>query len=66
MLVCSFVLCVCRFRAAQVFKLHVQRSCVESWFIFRRYTDFVRLNEKVGRCEAVIVVMLLVVCCSLS
>lgn len=29
-----------------VFKLHVQKNAKESWFIFRRYTDFVRLNDQ--------------------
>ena len=30
----------------QVFKIHVAKA-EEDWFIFRRYTDFVRLNDKV-------------------
>ncbi|XP_074644123.1 uncharacterized protein LOC141900979 isoform X2 [Tubulanus polymorphus] len=29
-----------------VFKVHVQRSRHENWFVFRRYTDFVQLNDK--------------------
>ncbi|XP_014677956.1 PREDICTED: sorting nexin-16-like [Priapulus caudatus] len=31
-----------------VYKVHVQRGPHDSWFIFRRYTDFVRLNRKVS------------------
>eukprot|EP00057_Strongylocentrotus_purpuratus_P019774 XP_011674248.1 PREDICTED: sorting nexin-16 [Strongylocentrotus purpuratus] len=29
-----------------VFKLHVQKSATDGYFIFRRYTDFTRLNMK--------------------
>ncbi|XP_077982089.1 uncharacterized protein LOC144437110 isoform X2 [Glandiceps talaboti] len=29
-----------------VFKLHVQTSTKDNWFVFRRYTDFVRLNHQ--------------------
>ncbi|XP_072051975.1 sorting nexin-16-like [Amphiura filiformis] len=29
-----------------VFRIQVQFSEVDSWFIFRRYTDFVRLNDR--------------------
>ena len=32
----------------QVFKIKVEKSEGDSWFVFRRYTDFVQLNEKVG------------------
>ncbi|CAH1780508.1 unnamed protein product [Owenia fusiformis] len=29
-----------------VFKIHVQKTYTEQWFIFRRYTDFVQLNSQ--------------------
>ncbi|XP_070574374.1 sorting nexin-16-like isoform X2 [Ptychodera flava] len=29
-----------------VFKLYVKRSPRDNWFVFRRYTDFVRLNDQ--------------------
>ncbi|XP_033113596.1 sorting nexin-16-like [Anneissia japonica] len=32
-----------------VFKIHVRKSPTENWFVFRRYTDFVRLNNKLKR-----------------
>ncbi|XP_071959207.1 uncharacterized protein [Antedon mediterranea] len=32
-----------------VFKIHVRKSPTENWFVFRRYTDFVRLNTKLKR-----------------
>jgi len=32
----------------QVFKIKVQRTEGDNWFVFRRYTDFVRLNERVS------------------
>ena len=32
----------------QVFKINVQRTEGDNWFVFRRYTDFVRLNEQVS------------------
>ena len=31
----------------QVFKLHVHRGRHDNWFVFRRYTDFVQLQNKV-------------------
>ncbi|PIK43403.1 putative sorting nexin-16 [Apostichopus japonicus] len=31
-----------------VFKLHVQKNANESWFIFRRFTDFERLNSQLA------------------
>lgn len=32
----------------KIFKLRVQKSKDEGWYIFRRYSDFVRLNEIVS------------------
>lgn len=32
-----------------VFKIKVQRTEGDSWYVFRRYTDFVRLNERVKK-----------------
>ncbi|KAK3086780.1 hypothetical protein FSP39_023207 [Pinctada imbricata] len=32
-----------------VFKIKVEKSESDSWFVFRRYTDFVQLNEKLRR-----------------
>ena len=32
-----------------VFKINVQRTEGDNWFVFRRYTDFVRLNERVKK-----------------
>lgn len=34
----------------QVFKILVRKTADESWVVFRRYTDFSRLNDKVGWC----------------
>ena len=31
-----------------MFKIHVRKSKQEAWYIFRRYSDFYRLNERVG------------------
>ncbi|XP_013382976.1 sorting nexin-16-like isoform X2 [Lingula anatina] len=32
-----------------VYKIHVQRGPEESWFVFRRYTDFVRINRQLSK-----------------
>lgn len=32
-----------------VFKIQVQRTEGDSWYVFRRYTDFVRLNDRVRK-----------------
>lgn len=32
----------------QVFKVLVRKTQDESWVVFRRYTDFSRLNDKVS------------------
>lgn len=42
-----FVQCRRKFLSFQIFKVQVQKNEFDSWFIFRRYTDFVRLNDKV-------------------
>lgn len=34
--------------SSQVFKILVRKTPDESWVVFRRYTDFSRLNDKVG------------------
>ncbi|XP_064641585.1 sorting nexin-16-like isoform X1 [Lineus longissimus] len=31
-----------------VYKVNIRKGPHESWFVFRRYTDFVRLNQKLG------------------
>lgn len=35
------------FCSSQVYKILVKRAPEESWHIFRRYTDFSRLHDKV-------------------
>lgn len=37
----------CVFSLLQVFKVLVRKTPDESWVVFRRYTDFSRLNDKV-------------------
>ncbi|XP_052815251.1 sorting nexin-16-like [Mya arenaria] len=32
-----------------VFKLHVHKGNIDNWFVFRRYTDFVQLQQKLRR-----------------
>lgn len=34
----------------QVYKVLVKKTQDESWVVFRRYTDFSRLNDKVSLC----------------
>lgn len=41
----------------QVYKVLVRKTLDESWVVFRRYTDFSRLNDKVSK-------MLQWLCCS--
>lgn len=38
----------------QIFKIQVfHQPSGEHWFVFRRYTDFVRLNKSVSECSHV-------------
>lgn len=36
------------FLTQQVYKILVKKTAEESWVVFRRYTDFSRLNDKVS------------------
>ncbi len=48
------VIFMCRndcFNLLQVYKVLVRKTLDESWVVFRRYTDFSRLNDKVSERE---------------
>ncbi len=40
-----------RVNLLQVYKVLVRKTLDESWVVFRRYTDFSRLNDKVSKSD---------------
>lgn len=48
MYMCIQPLILDSFSLVQVYKVLVRKTPDESWVVFRRYTDFSRLNDKVG------------------